>query len=494
MIKQKNIRAEFSKASGVSVPKPRRADVSKLRKLVKDGGFSEAAAVGDVDFNALIALSDEVEIHRGGGARPTFDIAISPDPLTLTVANRLHKPLHDMGFDPVLIVKNYKYPREMSDPQLGEFIWQIQTFNDIILNNNPMTAYPSEQYLSPQQLSHCPTVKKVLDVDALSGYDVQQYMKNPDKAVSITASFRLSELMSDKLIEIFRHPDQDVHSLDDRSRRLEHKTYFRSKFNMSGKDDDGMRTSILVNKHPSLTDHGVIPPFWPMLRLLKFVNNFDIDYHNLSAKEVADICEEKNCYDYGVDPYLGGMLHHVQREFDTGAVIFSSKSDKPIDLKLSMWENYFSMQDVIVDSILASAAAYKMGLDLNGVKQDLEHSQYHSYPGPDSRPPSYFSEKERKEIKKNDFLATQEFKKLGGKICSWSHFLKIVVEGDPDTGAPGFVPKNSPAYNRIKNLLIQENEFRRERIEKLDRFKDMVPVNNNKKPKAHDYVSLSLGE
>ena len=195
--------------------------------------------------------------------------------------------------------------------------------------------------------------------------------------------------------------------------------------------------------------------------MYRFANENKIEWKGKPPEDVAKEFEEKGCYNEypPVDPYLRGMLHHIQREFDTGAIILTTKNNTPIDLNKSMWENYFTMQDMIVESILAAAAGYKLGLDMNGVKQDLQKPiYYHSYPGTDSQPPTYFNKEKRIKIKEDDKSALDDFINLGGKICDWDHF-KQTIFGNPKTNTLGFVPPNSPISKKLEYKLRSENAY-----------------------------------
>lgn len=363
-----------------------------------------------------------------------------------------------MGFDPVFIIKDYKFPKVFKDPNLSELMHHFQLFNEVVMKNNVSVTYPDKQYLTPEKMKHLHTVKEILNISALSDEKTINYIKDPHNAIGVIASFRLSELISPEVIENFRNPNQDVIDTKAKKSYQPFKTHFRSPF---ASKDDGTRTSLLINEHPSLIDHGVIPPFWPILRMYRFANENKIEWKGKPPEDVAKEFEEKGCYNEypPVDPYLRGMLHHIQREFDTGAIILTTKNNTPIDLNKSMWENYFTMQDMIVESILAAAAGYKLGLDMNGVKQDLQKPiYYHSYPGTDSQPPTYFNKEKRIKIKEDDKSALDDFINLGGKICDWDHF-KQTIFGNPKTNTLGFVPPNSPISKKLEYKLRSENAY-----------------------------------
>ena len=147
------------------------------------------------------------------------------------------------------------------------------------------------------------------------------------------------------------------------------------------------------------------------------------------------------------------MVHHIQRKFDTGAIMFAMENNTPIDLSKSMWENYCNAVEMIVEGILATAAAYKLGLDTDGVRQDLSKPVYHSYPGPDSRPPSYFTPEERQAIKEEALTALPEFLNAHGRISDPDFFVASMVKGIPAQGIPGFVVSKSQDAGQLESAI-----------------------------------------
>ena len=320
---------KYAKVTGALVEGVAPGKIRGIKQTIKNGNFKRRAAEGKINTRALIALSNEVEIANEG-TRPMFDVAVSPDPLTITVLNMLHKPLHQMGFDPVFIIKDYTYPKAYKDPDIARFHSEIQIFHDLLLKNGGRgVAHPEHQLLTPEELKHVPTVKKVLQVSRLGEEEVRNYVSNEDRTVGVMATFRLSELVNEQMIGLIRDPDQDTNGHKEHVPRMFRPTHFRSELahNFNGEsgayEDDGTRASILANFHPSLTDHGVIPPFWPMYRMYLFAQEHDIEIFEKDAEGNIKLDDNEN--PIGRDPY------QVAEEFEAKGALKTEIAGGPVN-------------------------------------------------------------------------------------------------------------------------------------------------------------------
>lgn len=504
--------------------------VERLQQAIADGSYSEQAGnTYNITSDALIKLSETVKVKtaKNGRQRPIFDLMISPDPLTIRVANRLYPALKEMGFDPVLVIGKYTNPKEPKHPLLAEFVYQNYVFNNTVFHHlKGTTPAIGQQFLTPEHLAQQSSIKKVMeDVDSVNEPEIAGYLGRKNNRVGICHAFRYYGRVSPRVIGIFSKVSQDGKKTEwgigrgsvDAKRTVFQNTkeFFNSAHSREdGKKDIGYRRSLATNIHPSLQHHGVIPPFWQQYHMMKLMRKLGVDYREKTAEEIADICAEyakdtvgidfKNHtpheieeirkqymtehvgVDYEndtpdeiddkynafaaenpdfpllhiVDPYLNGMVHHIEPRFDTGNRILIAQNKVPIDLKKPVWENYFAMEEMIVKSTLALAAAYKLGLDLTGEEQDLMQTYYHSYPGPDSKPPPYLSNRVKKAILENDVPALDDFADMGGVLCSEAHFNKIIF-GDPETGTPGFVVPETEIARRLKIRIDEAYDYRK---------------------------------
>lgn len=494
--------------------------VKALKEMIENGSFSEKAGnTFEISPDAVIELSEEVDVSPSKDRpRPIFDLMISPDPLTVRVANRLYPELKRMGFEPVLVIGKYTMPEKTPEhPLLANFVFQNKVFNQVVLPMLHGTAIDSErQFLTPEHLAQTASISKVLDkVDNVNDPSIVGYIGSKKKQVGIAHTFRLYNLVGKTLIGIFSRVSESGRKTEWGIGAGHVKTtcftshYFHPVHSKKGgKEDKGQRRSLITNIHPSLMHHGVIPPFWQQYHMMKLMEKLGVDYEDYKGgpQKVADICvkyakdtmgidyerhspqeveqirkkymAEKVGVDYEndtpqvieakykkfvaenpdcplqhiVDPYLNGMIHHIEPRYDTGDRILIAQNKVPIDLNKPVWENYFAMEEMIVKSTLALAAAYKLGLDLKGQEQDLMQTYYHSYPGPDSNPPAYLSEEVKQAILENDVPALDEFERMGGKLCSREHFESIIY-GDPDTGTPGFVIPGTTVEARLRERI-----------------------------------------
>ena len=501
--------------------------VGQLKQLIAEGGFSEQAGnTYNIYPDALIKLSEEVKVKKTTDTRqrPIFDLMISPDPLTIRVANRLYPALKDMGFDPVLVIGKYQMPeQEAQHKLLADFAFQNNVFNQVVFHHLKGTALsPGQQFLTPYHLAQQASISKVIEnVDSVNDPEIRGYLERDNHRVAICHTFRLYNLVKPEVISIFSQVSKDGRKTE-WGQGIGHvkDTVFESAYfdgihsKNNGQIDNGQRRSLISNIHPSIQHHGVIPPFWQQYHMMKLMEKLGVDYKERSAEEIADICVEyakkkvgidfKNQtpqeieeirkqhmtqhvgVDYEndtpdeiedkykafaaknpdfpllhiVDPYLNGMVHHLEPRFDTGNRILIAQNKVPIDLNKPVWQNYFAMEEMIVKSTLALAAAYKLGLNLKGQEQDLMQTYYHSYPGPDSKPPSYLSERVKQAILENDVPALDDFQRMGGKLCSKEHFYKIIF-GDPETGTPGFVVPGTNIAKRLEERIEEAYEDRR---------------------------------
>jgi len=494
------------------------AQVEQLKTMIEDGSFPEQAGdTYNITPDALIKLSETVKVKpaKNGRQRPIFDLMISPDPLTIRVANRLYPTLKEMGFDPVLVIGSYTKHEEPKHPLLAEFAFQNYVFNNVVFDVlKPSTPLVGKQFLTPKHLAQQASIKKVMeDVDSVNDPEIIEYLERKNNRVGICHTFRLYNRVSRELIGLFSKVSDDGKKTEwgvgrgevDAKQTVFENTedFFDSAHSREdGKKDRGFRRSLVTNIHPSLQHHGVIPPFWQQYHMMKLMIKLGVDYREKTAEEIANICvqyakekvgidfenhspheveeirkaymtehvgvdyerdtpdeidDKYNTFAEGnpdfpllhiVDPYLNGMVHHIEPRFDTGNRILIAQNKVPIDLKKPVWENYFAMEEMIVKSTLALAAAYKLGLDLTGQKQDLMQTYYHSYPGPDSKPPPYLSDRVKKAILENDVPALDDFAEMGGELCSEEHFKKIIL-GDPVTGTPGFVVPGTSIAERV---------------------------------------------
>lgn len=396
-------------------------EINALSKIISLGQFTDVAAKGEINLKALIALSDRVE-RVNEGAKPTFNFICGKDALTLRVANRLYAPLKAMGFKPAFLFGTYDFSPSFEHPQIEELAWQTQLLNQVVIPKmDEAVGYPQHQLLTPGNLKHIPGLKVLDNVDSVNDPQIINHIGSQDKNVGISLIFRLYEKIGPEFINLY-------HNQAGQWGTHERPTNFRVH-----SDDNGVRKSILSNIHPSTQDHGVIPVFWPQLRMLELMNRLEVDHTQHSATEIAQICLEN-----GLNPYATGMIHHVVEEFDQGDVILPGQNHVPIDLSKPMWENYHALEDFIVDSILATAAAYKLDVDLKGTPQNLNdpNVQYHSWPGIDSKPPMTL--RNRDEIKARDAYAMNRFAELGGELTNRDFFMRFLF-GDPQTGMKGFV-------------------------------------------------------
>lgn len=430
-----------SNATGYKRPEPSRAAMGTLRKSVKNGTFSQLAANNNIDPAALIALSDEVTILPQG-QRPTFDFVVSPDTLTVRVANKLYPELKKMGFDPVLLVRKFNLPSDNAHPQLRAMSGLMSIFNQAVLSTlNASTAYKGSHFLSPEQMSR-DGIRVLSSLESINSREITEYITRQDQTVGVVGLFRLYEKVKPNLIDAFRDNDGNFGGLMRR-------TNFKSAVNPADTNGTlGMRGSIICNLHPSQTHHGVIPPFWPQLEMMEKMHELDIDWRDKDPQEVAKTCEE-----HGLNPYLDSMMHHVVEEFDQGARIIANKSRTPIDLRLSVWENYHALEDYIVTQFLALAASYKLGLPTHGIEQDLAKTIYHSYPGLDSNPPKSLPNWE--EIRNRDKGALERFTNLGGRIINLQHMERLIF-GDPESNAQGFVIPQTETARQLKERFEAE--------------------------------------
>ena len=443
------------------------AEVATLKTLISDGEFSAAAGnTFNISADALIKLSEEVETTPSAERpRPVFDFMISPDPLTIRVANRIYKPLKEMGFNPVFLVAQYKVPTsEPKHEQLGEYTFQNQVFNQVVLPTLSNSASNVGQFLTPGHLAQAPQISKLFSgINSVNDPEIRSYVGSPEKSVGIVHTFRLYNRVGRPFIENFSQVSQDGKKTQwGEGAGHVKSTCFTSPYfhevhsKQGGKIDNGQRRGLVTNIHPSIQHHGIIPPFWQQYHMLKLMEKLGIDHEDHTAQEIADICvqysKDNPEAEDRVDPYLNGMIHHIEPRFDTGDRILIAQNKVPIDLGKPVWENYFAMEEMIVKSTLALAAAYKLGLNLKGQEQELQKTTYHSYPGPDSSPPSYMSDEAKKAILENDVPALDDFQRLGGKISSKKHFHKIIF-GDPETGTPGFVIPGTALAARVEERI-----------------------------------------
>lgn len=416
-------------ATGYTRPKTTKQEVNALKRAIKAGNFSEQSAHNNTSAAALIELSDQVTTGQHG-KKPTFDFVISPDTLTIRVANKLYPELKKMGFDPVLVVRKFNLPSDNVHPQLRAMSGLMSIFNQAVLSDlNAATAYKGAHFLSPSQISR-DGIKVLSDLESINSPDISEYIKREDQTVGVVALFRLYEKVQPSLINAFRYADNKHWGGHMR------KTHFNSPLNPADTNGTlGVRNSVLANLHPSQKHHGVIPPFWPQLEMMEKMHELGIDWRDRNPEEIATICE-----DHGINPYLDSMMHHVVEEFDQGSVILANRRRTPIDLNKSVWENYHAQEDYIVTQFLALAAAYKLGLPLEGIEQNLNETLYHSYPGKDSQPPR--SLPNWQEIQERDQDALERFTQLGGRIINLSHMNDLIF-GNPEQGSQGFVIPNT---------------------------------------------------
>ena len=246
-------------------------EVSALKTVINSGKFREAAgSTFQVSPEALIKLSDEVGVDPSDKrGRPTFDLMISPDPLTLRVANRLYPELKRMGFKPVFIIGQYKMPNTMKHPQMEELSFQTRVFNQVVFDTL-RTSVPdsTQQFLTPTHLKHVKGLKVLDDVSSVNEQAILSYIEDETKRVGVAHSFRLYDLIGIPFIELFAQVDKEQRKTlwgqDDRHSR---NTCFTSDYSDSihgntENKDNGLRRSLATNIHPDLYHHGVIPPFW----------------------------------------------------------------------------------------------------------------------------------------------------------------------------------------------------------------------------------------
>ncbi len=328
-------------------------------------------------------------------SKPKFDVFLGNDILCMQIANDLAEPLKDLGFKPVFIFSNYKYPKEFKHPLLADMAFHGRLLNEVVLPHLDRGLAPhGSAYLTPERLKAVPGVK-VLEEDSMNDPNFVGYVANPANRVGMGVVFRLYEKLQKPLIDAFEG--------------IEIQTAFRG----ADANDTGKRKGFLFNIHPAMNDkRGVIPPFRTMQEIQRAVKAAGKDPAKLSSAEQLDIARQA-----GVDTAQPAMTHRVDEEFDTGPIVAIRRNPVEFDMKKSMWENYMGMKDFIVAQILDLAKRYKNGEDLSGTPQPRT--------GPGIHYNTWPSDQE-----------LDEFQAGGGTLVDIKHTLREIL-GDASLQAQG---------------------------------------------------------